>query len=80
MCSFTKLYPLMRNTSILMKLCLLLSEEMITSSHLWLVKCVVTRIMFEIKETSGPLYFLFGPCKHILSRLIFYPVLFFVLG
>lgn len=51
LCSFTKLYPLMRNTSILTKISLLLGEEMITSSHPRLVKCVVIRIMFEIEET-----------------------------
>lgn len=44
LCSFTKLYPLMRNTSVLMKICFLLSEDMIVNSHSLLVKCVVVRI------------------------------------
>lgn len=83
MCPFTKLPPLMRNTSILTKICLLFSEELIPSSHPHLVKCVVIRInnvWYWRDRWAVVLYTsMWSTCKYILQALI-YPVFFFVLG
>lgn len=79
LCSFTKLYPLMKNTSILTKICMLLGEEMIMSSHPRLVKCVVIRIMFEIEETWA-IVLCVRPTRTYTLQALILPCILFCVG
>lgn len=81
LCSFTKLYIYIDEKYFKSyKNLLAVREEMIISSQPHLVKCVVIKIMFEMKETYlRSLYVVRGVCEHKFSRLSFYPVFFLVL-